>query len=157
MRGGRKGKRNLFTTNSNGVNIQLHRSVFPIIPNTFWWGVQNVCKIFAWCLEILWQKIIFRYCIRRDPYQAKYLDKQTEGLDETQNMETAQISANTALAPQPSLMEVDTQSRLNYLVSKDVAVSEFEKTLDGVKGTAKIYWQSSWTEKFLVLTIPLMN
>ena len=61
-------------------------------------------------------------------------------------METAQTSSNTAIAPQPSLMEVDTiapqpslmevdtQSRLDLLVSKDGAVSGFEITLDGLKG-----------------------
>ena len=49
---------------------------------------------------------IFRYCIRKDPYLAKYLDQQTEGVDEAQNMNTA----HTANAPQPSSMEVDTQS-----------------------------------------------
>ena len=31
-------------------------------------------------------------------------------------------------------MEMDTQSRLDWLVSKEVAVSEFERTLDGLVG-----------------------
>ena len=72
-------------------------------------------------------------------------------------METAQISANTALAPQPSLMKVDTHSNPDKLVSKNPAVSEFEKTLDGLKGMTKFYWKSSWTGKFLVLPIHLMS
>ena len=88
---------------------------------------------------------------------AKYLDKQTEGVDDTQNMETAQFGTNTAVAPQPSLMEVDTQSNLDKLVSKNPAVSEFEKTLDGLKGMTKFYWKSSWSGKFLVLPIHLMS
>ena len=31
-------------------------------------------------------------------------------------------------------MEVDIQSRLDMLLNKNVAVSEFERTLDGLKG-----------------------
>ena len=58
---------------------------------------------------------VFRYCIKRYPHLAKLLDKQTEGFDNTQNMETAQFGANTAVAPQPSLIEVDTQSNLDKL------------------------------------------
>ena len=69
---------------------------------------------------------------------SKYLDKTTEGIDESQSninlMETAQTSSNTAIAPQPSLMEVDTQSRLDMLVSKDVAVSKLEIILGSLKG-----------------------
>ena len=65
---------------------------------------------------------IFRFCIRSDPYLSKHLDKTTEGVDESQSnlIETTQTSSNTAIAPQPSLMEMDTQSRLDMLVSKDV-------------------------------------
>ena len=79
---------------------------------------------------------IFRFCLRRDPYLSKYLDVTTEGLDESQSnlMETAQTSSNTSIAPQPSLMEMDTQSKFDVLVSKEVSVSEFEKTRDGLKG-----------------------
>ena len=73
---------------------------------------------------------IFRYCIRKDPYLAKYLDQQTEGVDRNQNMETAQLGVSTAIAPQPSSMEVDTQSNLDKSVSKKPAVFEFEITLD---------------------------
>ena len=40
---------------------------------------------------------VFRYCIRRDPYLAKYLDKQNEGFDTSQNMEKAQTGSNTML------------------------------------------------------------
>ena len=94
---------------------------------------------------------VFRYCIRKDPYLAKYLDQQTEGVDKKQDMETAQFGANPAIASQPSSMEVDTQSNLDKLVSKNPAVSELEITLDELKGTAKIYWQSSWIGKLLVL------
>ena len=67
---------------------------------------------------------------------SKYLDTNTESLDELKSnpADSAQTSSNTAIAPQPSLMEVDTQSRLDMLVSKNVAVSNFERTLDGLKG-----------------------
>ena len=65
----------------------------------------------------------------------KYLDTNTESLDELKSnpTDTAQTSSDT-IAPQPSFMEVDTQSRLDKLISKNVAVSEFERTLDGLKG-----------------------
>ena len=52
-------------------------------------------------------------------------------------METAQTSSNTANAPQPSLMEVGTQSRLDMLISKNFAVSDFERTVDGLKGDSQ--------------------
>ena len=74
---------------------------------------------------------IFRFCIRRNPVLSKYLDKNLEGFDNSQSnpMETALTGSSASIAPQPSyaLMEMDTQSRLAWLVSKEVAVSEFEK------------------------------
>ena len=54
---------------------------------------------------------VFRYCIRKDPYLAKQLDQEPAGFDNTQNMENTQSETNTAIAPLPSLMEVDTQSK----------------------------------------------
>ena len=77
---------------------------------------------------------VFRYCIRKDPYLAKQLDQEPAGFDNTQNMENTQSETNTAIAPQPSSMEVDTQSNLDKLVSKNPAVSEEEQTLDNIKG-----------------------
>ena len=67
---------------------------------------------------------------------SKYLDTNTESLDELKSnpTDTAQTSSNTAIAPQPSLMEADTQSRLDMLISKNVAVSEFDRTLNSLKG-----------------------
>ena len=98
---------------------------------------------------------VFRYWIWKDPYLAKYLDQQTDGIDKSQNIETAQF--NTAFAPQPSSMEVDTQSNLDKLVSKNPAVSEVEQTLDNIKGTAKVFWHSLWIGKQLVLPIVSMS
>ena len=97
------------------------------------------------------EKIIdaFRYCSRKDPYLVKYLDQQTESFDKNQNMETTQLGVNTAIAPQPSLMEVDTQSNLDKLVSKNPAVSEVEQTLDNIRGDGHnilaefVDWQAS--------------
>ena len=56
-------------------------------------------------------KDVFRYCIRKDPYLAKHLDQQNDGIDKSQNPDTAQNNAD--IAPQPSSMEVDTQSNLD--------------------------------------------
>ena len=68
---------------------------------------------------------------------AKYLDQQTDGIDKSQNIETAQL--NTPIAPQPASMEVDTQSKLDKLVSKNPAVSE-----DGQKILAEFMdWQAT--------------
>ena len=80
---------------------------------------------------------VFRYWIWKDPYLAKYLDQQTDGIDKSQNIETAQL--NTPIAPQPASMEVDTQSKLDKLVSKNPAVSE-----DGQKILAEFMdWQAT--------------
>ena len=98
---------------------------------------------------------VFRYCIRKDPCLANHLYQQTDGIDKSQNIETAQF--NTAIAPQPSSMEVDTQSYLDNLVSKNPAVSELEITLDELKGDGQIYWQSLWIVKLLVLPIHSMT
>ena len=75
---------------------------------------------------------------------SKYLDEKPESVDESQSnrTDTAQTNPNTAIAPQPSLMEVDIQSRLDMLLNKNVAVSEFERTLCGLQGMAIIYWQN---------------
>ena len=51
-------------------------------------------------------------------------------------------------------MEVDTQSKLDKLVSKNPAVSDFETTLDGLKGEGQ---NLLWTGKLLVLPIPSTN
>ena len=46
-------------------------------------------------------------------------------------------------------MEVDTQSKLDKLVSKNPAVSDFERTLDGLKGDGQnllaefVDWEAS--------------
>ena len=77
---------------------------------------------------------VFRYCIRTGPYLAKYLDQEPEGVDKNQNMEPTHIEVNTAVAPQPSSMEVDNQANLDKLVRKKTAVSEVENTLDNIKG-----------------------
>ena len=64
-------------------------------------------------------------------------------------MESSQIGVNTAIAPQPSSMEVDTQSNLDKLVSKNPAVSELETTLDELKGDGQnvlpefVDWQAA--------------
>ena len=85
---------------------------------------------------------IFRFCIRRDAFLSKYLDKTTDGIDESQSnlMEIAQTSSNTDIAPQPSLMEMDTQSKLDPLVSKNFQYPCLKKLCTGLEGTAKIYW-----------------
>ena len=38
-----------------------------------------------------------KYCIKKDPYLAKHLDQQNDGIDKSQNPETAQINADIAL------------------------------------------------------------
>ena len=79
---------------------------------------------------------VFRFCIRRDPVLSKLLDERPESLDVFQSnpTDTVRTNPNAAIAPQPSFMEVDIQSRLDMLLNKNVAVSEFERTLDGLKG-----------------------
>ena len=77
-------------------------------------------------------KDVFRTCIRKYPYLAKHLDQQNDGIDKRQNPDTAQNNAD--IAPQPSSMEVDTQSNLDKLVSKNPAMSKLETTLDELKG-----------------------
>ena len=62
------------------------------------------------------------------------MDQEPEGFDKNQNMEPTHIEVNTAVAPQPSSMEVETQSNLDKLVSKKPAVSEVENTLDSLTG-----------------------
>ena len=60
-----------------------------------------------------------------------------------------QSQINADIAPQPSSMEVDTQSNLDKLVSKNPAVSELEITLDDLKGDSQnilaefVYWQAA--------------
>ena len=64
-------------------------------------------------------------------------------------MNTAQFDTVAAIAPQPSTMKVDIQSRLDWLLSKELVTSEFEKTLDRLVGDGQntlaefMDWRSS--------------
>ena len=57
---------------------------------------------------------IFRFCIRKDKVLSKVLDKKSSGFDES-IMNAAQ---EITIAPQPTSMEVEQQSKLAWLCSK---------------------------------------
>ena len=94
---------------------------------------------------------ILRFCIRRDTMLSKYLDKDFASFDSalSNQMYIAQTDSVLPIAPQPIMMEMDTQSRLHWLLSKEVSVSEFENTLDGIVGDSQnilaefVDWESS--------------
>ena len=64
---------------------------------------------------------------------AKHLDQEPGGFDISLNMESTQRETIIDVAPQPSSMEVDTQSNLDNLVSKNPAMSEVEHTLNRIR------------------------
>ena len=80
---------------------------------------------------------------------AKLLDQEPGGFDISLKEENTQRETITAVAPQPSSMEVDTQSNLDKLVSKNPPVSEVKQTLDNIKGDGHnilaqfVDWQAS--------------
>ena len=84
---------------------------------------------------------VFGYCIRKDPYLAKYLDQQIDGMVLTKTRTLKQLKLELLLC----------HNRHCKLVSKFPAVSKLEITLDKLKGDGQIYWQSLWIGKLLVL------
>ena len=93
---------------------------------------------------------IFRFCIRRDKLLSKYLDKDLAGFDNEQG-NGPDITQNIIIAPQPTIMEVETQSRMDWLLSKEVLLSGFEKTFDGLVGVGQHILAEFVTGKVLVL------
>ena len=61
---------------------------------------------------------------------ASYLDKEIASGDSAQD-NNVDVIPHVAIAPQPAIMEVETQSRIQWLISKELLVSSFEKTLIG--------------------------
>ena len=76
------------------------------------------------------------------------MDKIFAGFDTTKE-NALDIVQNAVIAPQSTTMEVDTQSRTQWLLSKKLLISNFEKTMNGLVGDAQkilaefVDWESS--------------
>ena len=117
--------------------------------------MKDLCRYYdkKTCLNTKHSEIIidvFRFCISRDPDLSAYLDAKLESLDEMSNpTDTAQTNPSVTVAPQLSMMEVDVQSRLDWLLNKNAVMSKFERTLDGLISDGQnllaefVDWQAS--------------
>ena len=109
---------------------------FQILPNnsesSYKKMMRELCRYYdkKSCLNLKHSEVIidvFRFCIRKDPDLSKYLEKRTVSLETIQSntSEAAHTNLDTTTIPNPSMMEVDTQSKLDMLLNKNIVVTEF--------------------------------
>ena len=61
------------------------------------------------------------------------MDKDYAGFDATKE-NASDIIQNVVIAPQPTTMKVEIQSRMQWLLSKELFIFDLEKTTDGLVG-----------------------
>ena len=80
------------------------------------------------------------------------LGKRLCGFDSVPNI--THIDPVASIAPQPTIMEVESASKMDWLCSRELLKTDFERTFDR---NGQNIWQSSWTGKIPVLPIFSMS
>jgi len=92
---------------------------------------------------------LFRYCARKDRILSQALQGDFSGF--TLETQSEQEMDTTTQEPQPKLMEVESQPKIEGLCNKRLWVSDFELTFDGLDGDGSsvvsefVDWESSGT------------
>jgi len=86
---------------------------------------------------------IFRYCVRKDPILSVALDTNFEGFD------FEKASQEQTIEPiQTNPMELESQTKCEWLCSRNLLICQFEATVDGLTGDGQSIFNSldtSWT------------
>ena len=94
---------------------------------------------------------LFRFCARKDRVLSQALESDFIGFkfESEKKQAPEQEMDSTNYEPQPKLMEVESQSKIEWLCNKKLWVSDFKLTLDGLVGDGLsiikefVDWESS--------------
>ena len=93
--------------------------------------------------------VIVRFCIRKDSILSVALESGFEGFDFKEASQKLQLEETNIETTQPKPMEVESQSRCEWLCNKKVFTTQFEATFDGLEWDGEsvinkfVDWQSS--------------
>ena len=111
--------------------------------------MRELCKCYdkKSCLNLKHSEVIidvFRFCIRKDPDLSTYLEKRTVSRETFQSSESeaAHTNLDFTTIPNPSMMEVDTQSNLDMLFKRKLQLPSLKEPWIIYKEIAKIYCQN---------------
>ena len=77
---------------------------------------------------------IFRFCVRNETILSAALNSNFEGFDFQEALKTSAMDVAVNETTQPKFMEVESQSKSEWLCNRKLLTSQFEATLDGLAG-----------------------
>ena len=77
---------------------------------------------------------MFRYCVRKDLILSVALDSGFEGFVFEETSQATEVEEQSIELIQPNPMELESQTRCEWLCSRKPLISQFEATLDGLTG-----------------------
>ena len=92
---------------------------------------------------------IFRFCVRKDMILSAVLNSNFEGFDFQEALKTSAMDVAVNVTTQPKFMEVESQSKSEWLCNRKLLTFQFEATLDGLAGDGSsiinefVDWESS--------------